>query len=188
MRLADIEAHYGGQVRVEWRAFLLRPEPEPRPLDKFTEYTKKWITPGGLEPRAVFNTWSGDHAPPSHSIPSAVAGKVAATLSEADFRAYKDALFAAYFTENRTISDRDVLLDVAAEAGLDRERFERTWRENEDELVHAVWLDYRLAVQSNITGVPAVVVDRTWLIPGAVDTVEYVAAIDRARELRNDDA
>ncbi len=165
---------------MQWRAFLLRPEPEPRPLEAFTEYTTRWARPGGMEPRATFNTWSGAHQPPSHSIPSAVAGKVAALLGADELRAYKDALFAAYFTQNRTISDRAVLLDVAVEAGLDRARFDRTWHEHEDALLREVWLDYRTAIEADITGVPAVVLDRTWLIPGAVDTEQYVEAIEHA--------
>ncbi len=188
MRLADIEARYGDQVRVEWRAYLLRPEPEPRPLDKFTAYTEKWATPAGLEPRSVFRTWSGEHQPPSHSFPSAVAGKVAGVLGHDAHRAYKMRLFEAYFTENRTISDRDVLIDLAGEAGLDTAEFDRIWRDQEDELVAEVWRDYTTAVQSNITGVPAVVLDRKWLIPGAVDTEEYVAAIEKVREMRTDPA
>lgn len=184
MRLGDVEAHYGDAVKVTWRAYLLRPEPEPRPLDKFTNYTRNWARPGELEPRAAFTVWSGDHAPPSHSFPSAVAGKVAEAMGAGQHRVYKNALFSAYFTDNRTISDRDVLVAVADEAGLDAGEFDRIWREREDELVAEVWRDYATAVQSNITGVPAVVLDRKYLIPGAVDTEEYVAAIDRVRELR----
>ncbi len=36
--------------------------------------------------------------------------------------ALKLALFAAHFTDNRDVSDHDVLADVAASVGLDRER------------------------------------------------------------------
>ena len=177
MRLADIAAEYGDQIRTVWLSFLLRPEPEPRPVDKFTEYTAKWATPGSLEPRARFNSWSGVNAPPSHSFPSALAGKVAATFGGPARDAFSLRLFEAYFTENRTISDRDVLLDVAAEAGLDRAEFDHRWRHDEDDLLQQVWGEYRLATQSGIQGVPAVVVNRRMVVSGAVEVDAYRDAI-----------
>lgn len=182
MRLAELGDELGDQVRIEWRSFLLRPEPADRPVEEFTAYTRKWQRPASLEPRATFSTWSGRHAPPSHSLPSSVAAKVAGSFGPAAERAYHDRLFPAYFAENRTISDRSVLLDVAAEAGLDRDDFDRRWQDQEDEHSKAVWRDYATAVQSGIQGVPAVVVDRRWLISGAVEVEEYRRAVAHARE------
>lgn len=181
MRLARIAEEYGDQVTMEWRSFLLRPEPEPRPLAEFVEYTTKWARPAAMEPATTFTTWASGEAPPTHSFPAALAGKVAATFGPAAHRAFSDRLFAAYFTENRTISRRSVLLDVAAEAGLDRADFEQRWVERENDLVLAVWQDHGTAVKSGIQGVPAVVVDRRWLISGAVDVDHYHAAIAHAR-------
>ena len=63
---------------------------------------------------------------------------MAGVLGHDAHRAYKARLFEAYFTENRTISDRDVLIDVAGEAGLDTAEFDRIWRDQEDELVAEV--------------------------------------------------
>jgi predicted DsbA family dithiol-disulfide isomerase len=182
VRLGRIEAEYGDAVEVTWRSYLLRPEPERRDLDAFSAYTRKWAGPADIEPAATFRTWSGENPPPTHSYPSALAGKVAESFGREAQRAYASALFRAYFAENRTISDRDVLVEVAAGAGLDPDAFERRWREREDELGLAVWQDYLTAVQSKITGVPAVVVDRTWLVPGAVDEAEYRRAIAMAVE------
>ena len=181
MRLNEIEAEYQGEVTVEWRSYLLRPEPEARPMKKFADYTQSWKNPAELEPRATFNQWDGSSQPPSYSLPSAIAGKVAATQGPEAYRAFSDRLFKAYFTENRTISDRGVLLSVAAEAGLDRDAFDRHWIENADELKKAVFSDYVTAVESEITGVPAVVVDRTWLVPGAVDAQNYRDLIAQAK-------
>jgi predicted DsbA family dithiol-disulfide isomerase len=183
VRLADLADELGDDIiTIEWRSFLLRPEPEDRPLEAFTRYTEKWARPAEMEPRATFNTWSGRHEPPSHSLPSSVAGKVAGTFGPEAERAFHERLFPAYFTENRTISDRGVLLDVAGEAGLDAAEFDRRWDAEEAELTKQVWRDYATAVQSGIQGVPAVVVNRRWLIPGAVDVEEYRRAVAHARE------
>jgi predicted DsbA family dithiol-disulfide isomerase len=182
LRLADVAAEEGDALRWDWRAYLLRPEPQPRPREAFTDYTRKWERPGSLEPRARFTTWSGEHAPPSHSLPAALAAKVAGRLGDDAARAYRAALFPAYFTDNRTISDRTVLTQLAGEAGLDVDAFERTWHEQEDELLREVWQDYSTAVGSGITGVPAVVVNRRWLLSGAVEADQYRAVIAQARE------
>jgi predicted DsbA family dithiol-disulfide isomerase len=183
VRLADLAEELGDQITTRWRSFLLRPEPEERPLEAFRRYTEKWERPASMEPRARFNTWSGEHQPPSHSLPSSVAGKVAESFGPQAERAFHDRLFPAYFSENRTISDRSVLLEVAGEAGLDPVEFDRRWQADEDELTREVWRDYATAVQSGIQGVPAVVVSRRWLISGAVDVEEYRQAVAKVQEL-----
>lgn len=181
MRLEQLTEELGSEVEVTWRSFLLRPEPEPRPMEKFVEYTHHWSRPAAMEPQATFHTWSGEHQPPSHSLPAAVAGKVASGFGAPARAAFSDRLFRAYFADNRTISDREVLLDVAAEAGLDRSEFDRRWDDQEDELTKQVWRDHATAVQSGISGVPAVVVNRRWLIPGAVDVEQYREAVTYAK-------
>lgn len=151
-------------------------------MEKFTKYTESWERPGGLEPRAAFRRWSGDHQPPSHSVPPAVAGKVAARQGPEAYRNFSDGMFKAYFTENRTISDTDVIVAIAGETGLDQQTFVDDWNTNTDEVTREVFSDYYSAVESEITGVPAVVVDRKWLIPGAVDTDNYRSMIAEAQQ------
>ena len=182
IRLGDIAREEGDAVDWQWRSYLLRPEPQPRPREEFVQYTQGWARPGSMEPRARFTTWAADNPPPSHSFPAALAAKVAARLGPDAAVAYRAALFPAYFTDNRTISDRNVLVDLAAEAGLERDTFEQAWRDHEDELLKEVWVDHATAVQSGIQGVPAVVVNRRWLVSGAVEADEYRAVIAQARE------
>ena len=180
MRLAELQARHGDAITVEWCSYLLRPEPEERPLDKFTEYTRNWERTGSMEPRTTFNAWSGKNAPPSHSFPSAMAGKLAASFGAEARENYSKRLFEAYFIENRTISDRSVLLDVAAEAGLDRAEFDAAWSAYDTDLTRDVWSDYQSAINAGIRGVPAVVVNRRYLVSGAVDVDEYERVIAQA--------
>lgn len=192
MRLEQLAEAVGDKVDIEWRSFLLRPDPEPRDPEKFAEYTKSWERPAGLEPAAGFNTpWSGDHAPPSHSMPSAVAGKVAATFGEEAARSYHQHLLDAYFVQNRTVSETDVLVEVAVEAGLDGAEFAKRFDEQWNTLVHEVVEDHNTAINSGVSGVPAVVVDGRYLIGGAVDVSEYERAIefvlDERRKATQDD-
>ncbi|MEE9414619.1 MAG: hypothetical protein V3V01_04985, partial [Acidimicrobiales bacterium] len=105
MRLDQVKSEFGAAVEIEWKAFLLRPTPEPRPMDKFIRYTESWARPAELEPAATFNQWSGEHEPPSHSLPSAIAGKVAAGFGPELFEKFHWRLLESDFTENRTVSD-----------------------------------------------------------------------------------
>lgn len=184
MRLDQIVEEYGEDVELTWRSFMLRPEPEPRPMDKFTAYTDSWERPGSMEPKTVFNKWSGEFDPPSHSMPSAVAGKVAALFGSEAYGRFHHAAMAAYFTQNRTISDPEVLLDIAEEAGIDRAEFEERWRAKEQELLNAVVIEHNEAIGAGINSVPSLVVGERYLVPGAVDVADYRQVIDRYRQER----
>ncbi len=180
MRLARLSDEYGEGVSIEWKAFLLRPTPEPRDPTKFERYTHSWLRPGELEPEATFNTWSGEHPPPSHSLPAAVAAKAAAELGH--FEPMHWRLLEAYFSENRTVSDRDVLIDIAGEAGLDRDEFATTIDERFSELAQLVVDEHVEAAESGITGVPAQVVNGGYLIQGAQDQSFYARVITRFQD------
>ena len=82
---------------------------------------------GRRRARGPFHTpWSGEHAPPSDSRPSLVAGKAVLHAFGRDaFDRFHLALMQAYFAANRTISERAVILDVACGIGLDTDELER---------------------------------------------------------------
>lgn len=183
MRLAAIEEEFGDKINVEWKSFLLRPEPEPRTMEKFTRYTKSWMNPDEMEPRTSFNEWSGEHEPPSHSTPSSIAGKAAGTFGPDAYRAFSMAMFEAYFTENRTISERSVQLDIAESVGIDRAAFAEVLNDETKELEQAVFTDYRNAINSEVTAVPSVVVQDQWVLPGALDEEQYRKIVTRSLEI-----
>ncbi len=173
MRLDKIAEEFGDAVDISWKAFLLRPNVEERTMEKFTRYTKSWARPAEAEPGATFNEWSGEHEPPSHSVPSAIAGKVAETFGPELFHAFHWKLLEAYFVENRTISDPGVLVDVATQVGIDGEAFRTTMGERAQEFAAVVIDDHNTAVNSGISGVPAVVVNDEYPFTGAQDIDFY---------------
>ncbi|MDH5519459.1 MAG: hypothetical protein OEZ14_02885, partial [Acidimicrobiia bacterium] len=65
----------GDRISIEWRSFLLRVEPKTTERDKFVEYTRSWLRPAEMEPRATFTVWASDAPPPSSSLPAQVAAK-----------------------------------------------------------------------------------------------------------------
>lgn len=184
MRLEKIEAEYGDAVDVVWKSFMLRPSPHPRSLEEHREYTRNWMQPASQPESGRFTVWSTENAPPSHSVPALVAGKAAATFSDEAFHGFHLEVMEAYFHENRTISNLEVLIDVAGRAGIPanefRERLEEGWQGLEDQ----VFAEHTEAVNLGINGMPAVVVDDALLIPGAVSTDVYRQVIKERLELR----
>ncbi len=92
----------------------------------------------------------------------------------------KMALFAAFFTERRNVNDPQVLADVAASIGLDREdalavledgRFAEDVRTREQ-----FWTGH------GIQGVPAMIFDRHYLVSGAQGVENYRTFLNKVAE------
>jgi len=74
-------------------------------------------------------------------------------------------LFRAYFTEQRSVFDQASLVDLAVEAGLDRDEAAAALRDNR--YADAVNADVDLARRLGATGVPLFVIDGRYGISGA---------------------
>jgi predicted DsbA family dithiol-disulfide isomerase len=79
-------------------------------------------------------------------------------------RELKRGLFAAYFTEGRNPSDREVLVDVAAQAGLDAARAREVLESGR--YADEVREREQFYGQQGIRAVPSVIVDDRYLIQG----------------------
>lgn len=84
----------------------------------------------------------------------------------------KERLMAAYFTEGKPIGDRDTLIELAVDVGLDRELARQTLEEQT--YASAVRHDEQLARQIGVRGVPFFVVDMKYGISGAQPTEHFV--------------
>jgi predicted DsbA family dithiol-disulfide isomerase len=90
---------------------------------------------------------------------------------------FKQALFDAHFQQRRNVADPEVLLDVAESVGLDRAAAEEALADSSlSEIVRA---EERRAMDQNITGVPAMVVNGKFMIPGAQEPATYVDVLRR---------
>ena len=96
--------------------------------------------------------------------------------------ALKQALFAAYFSEQRDVSDAAVLVDVAEKAGLDAtearavldgQRYAAEVRQQEN-----IW------IQNNIRGVPAIIFDNKHLVTGAQGVENYTRILTQLAQMR----
>jgi predicted DsbA family dithiol-disulfide isomerase len=89
-------------------------------------------------------------------------------------------LFAAYFTERRSVFDDDALAGLSAEAGLDRAEAERVLAT--DEYASDVEQDLADARAFGITGVPFFVIDRRFGVSGAQPAEVLSSALQQAAQ------
>jgi len=156
VRLRLLEQEYGDAVRVEYRSYLLRPEPQKdRDLEKFRAYTRGWQRPATEPDSGTFRTWQGEAGPPSHSIPPQLAAKAAKALGPEAFRALHERLLAAYFAESQDISADDTLARLWKEAGLEPGAFAAR---EDPALLRQVVEEHNDALERGISGVPTVLI------------------------------
>ena len=89
----------------------------------------------------------------------------------------KLALFKAYFQEGRDVSDDAVLLDVAEAQGMDRDAAAK-WIADKA-LTSAVRAEQRQWLEENITGVPAIIFDQKFMVPGAQSAETFANVIGK---------
>ena len=148
-----LQEEFGEALEVEWRSFLLRPRPEPgRSLEKFRAYTRSWLRPAADPPSGEFRVWEGETGPPSHSVPPHLAAKAAAQLGPDAFHRLHERLYAAYFAENRDITDAETLRGLWSEAGLPEAEFARA---EDPSLLAQVIEEHNEALEHGASGVPA---------------------------------
>ena len=92
----------------------------------------------------------------------------------------KLALFEAHFNHRRRIGELEVLLDVAEETGLNRSAAAAAL--DSEDLARKTRVEERAAMEMNITGVPAMIVEGRFMIPGAQPPEAYVNALRRVAE------
>ena len=92
--------------------------------------------------------------------------------------AVKERLMRAYFTEGEPVGDRDALLRIATDAGLDAAEVEQVL--DTDEHADAVRADEADARALGISGVPFFVVDRLYGVSGAQPADQLLAVLERA--------
>jgi predicted DsbA family dithiol-disulfide isomerase len=164
--LERVKAELGDRIEIDWRAFELRPEPEPT-LDPDAEYLHR-VWDQSVYPMAQERGLDRMKLPPVQPR-SRKAHEAAEFAREAGLLdAMNGALFRAFFEEGRDLADVAVLIDIGRSVGLDEDGL----REALDSGRHAerVVEDEHLARQIGISGVPALIVTagaQAYLVSGA---------------------
>ena len=86
-------------------------------------------------------------------------------------------LFDAYFTKNLKLADRDVLLDVGCEAGLEKEEIGEVL--DSDLFNSAVERDEEIALTGGIHAVPFYLFDGKYSVPGALSYNDFKTVLSQ---------
>lgn len=179
MRLDQLQEHFGDRIQVEWKAFLLRVEPKTGDRERFIEYTRSWLRPAEAEPETEFTVWASDEDQPASSIPAQVAYKTVEAIAPDLAKAYHDRILRGYFAENRNIGNSDVLIELAVDVGVDQEALEEAGRERREELTQLVIDEHNEALANNVTGIPTVLFEGQFPVPGAQPLTSYIDIVER---------
>jgi predicted DsbA family dithiol-disulfide isomerase len=194
--LRELEGEIAAEIR--WRPFELNPDMPLEGEEQEAHLQRKYGRPAEegarirgqmkaiAEEAGVSLSYDGPHEPP----PPAMMWNtrdchklLAFALDEGGPEVQttlKLLLFRAHFNERRNLGDRRVLLDIAAAAGLHREAAKAAL--NDPDLEARVIAEEAEAWDMNISGVPAMVVEGKFLIPGAQAPEVYVNALRRVAE------
>jgi predicted DsbA family dithiol-disulfide isomerase len=125
-----------------------------------------------------FQAWPEDRPTPSSSLVALAAARCARQQGEQAFERFDLALYRAYFEQCRDISDRETILDVADEVGLERKPFLAAL---ESGMARAAVLadhqEYRERFGRFQPGIPLLELDDGRQIAGAVPLESYYAAV-----------
>lgn len=177
--LQHLQQAFGARVEIRWRAFELRPEPNPT-LDPAGEYLRTtWarsVYPMAAERGMRLNL------PPVQPRSRSALEAAAWAYSQGAFDAMHEAIFRAFFEEGRDIGQVPVLLSIAGSAGLDSGSLGRALETTQFQ--SQVLADQEMALNFGITGVPIMLLrkdDDPWerAIPlqGAVPYARMEAAV-----------
>ena len=86
--------------------------------------------------------------------------------------ALKERLLRAYFTDGLDVGDADVIASCATETGLDGAAL-RLWLDTDGGKAQ-VAADFEAAINLEISGVPAFLIDGRYMVPGAQDVDVFV--------------
>lgn len=152
MRLHRLMSEYEGRVRVVEKPFPLEVFGSGGPDRGLLE--QEWWIAAIQEPLAEFNPYEGDDFPET-TLPAFEAAWCAFQQGEDAGHDYDLRVRRAFFAQGRNIGRREVLLEIAEEAGLEMSRFERDF--SGDEPRRAVLAEAREGVERyRVRGTPTV--------------------------------
>lgn len=180
---------FGREVEVVWRAFELdpaAPKAHPPGTDYVQRLANKYRTTrdqaqGMIDRMTQVGADNGldfrfDRARPGNTFDAHRLLHWAAAQGRQD--ALKERLFVAYMHEGKSVADHEVLIELAAEVGLDPERAQALL--SSDEHAREVRHDESTAAQLGVSGVPFFVIDGRYAVSGAQPSEVLHQAMERA--------
>lgn len=178
---------HGKDIEVVWHSFQLDPETTAQPgKDVYTylaerkgqslEWSKQAHQHVAQMAANAGLTYNFDEAIIANSFDAHRVLQMAKKYSKGD--AMEEQLFKAYFTDGKNIADHNVLAELAANTGLDKEEVLSVL--NSDAYTAEVQADVEAAARLRINGVPFFVVNSKYGVSGAQPSETFVQALNKA--------
>jgi len=181
--VSRLQQEYGRRLQIVWRAFELRPEPQPT-LDPDGDYLRGTWT-RSVYPMAQERGMTLKLPPVQPRSRKALeAAAWARDISPEAFDTMHAAIFRAFFEQGRDIGQTAVLLEIAHKAGLPQDALRQALEQGS----HAAQVreDQQLARELGIGGVPIMLLraaDASWQqsvpLQGAVPYASMQSAVSR---------
>jgi predicted DsbA family dithiol-disulfide isomerase len=168
----------GEELTIEWRAFPLRPEPDPSATFKGTYREEGWRRCGAMAaPDGIrFVPWARDDYP-DWSLPALEAAKCVALQGEEAFSRLHLQLYQAFFERGINIAKAAELIEVVQESGVDMPRFRADFETGAARA--AVVRDFERALtEDRVRAIPTVIVGGGRRLTGLADIAEYRKGIE----------
>lgn len=175
------------KIEVEWKSFQLNPTMKTEPGKNINQYlaeNKGWtleqahqanqhVTRMAKEAGLEYNM---DQAVVANSFDAHRLVQLAKKAGKGD--AMEERLFRAYFTEGKNIADHATLVQLAADAGLEKGPVEKTLASRD--FTEEVEQDIYEARQINVRGVPYFVFNDRYAASGAQPAETFAGALQAA--------
>jgi predicted DsbA family dithiol-disulfide isomerase len=166
------------EIDLHWHSFELRPPGSPPMPEAYRQRIEAMRPRMEQMAQEVYGVQM-KHGPMGVNSRPALIGMQYAQ-DQGKGAAYHDAVFRAYWQDERDIGDRAVLLALAESVGLERTAFEAAlddpaWEEamlNDVEQAHAI----------GISGVPALIFEQKYLVSGAQPYDALVNVVEQVRQ------
>lgn len=174
--LKALRETYG--VEVTWHSYELRPKGSPPMPESYKQRIAQMRPQMEHMARVQYGVAINQGRFGVDSRPALIGAKFAEQQGLGN--AYHDAVMSAYWEQAQDIEDTHVLADIAASVGLDRNAFIAGLADRDLEVL--VDTDILTARQLDITGVPAILFNNKYLVPGAQPYTELVRVMDYVRQ------
>lgn len=174
-------------IEVVWKSFQLNPAMETEPDKNINQYlseVKGWSLEQAKQANDYVTSmakelglnYDFDKAVVANSFDAHRLVQLAKVNGKTD--ALEEQLFKAYFTEGKNIADHDILVQIAAAIGLDKEAVKKLLKSNE--YADAVERDIYEARQIGVRGVPYFIMNDRYSVSGAQATETFLGALNKA--------
>lgn len=173
-------------ISVTWKSFLLNPDLKTDPNKSTLEYLAEEKGMSTEEVKQLFDqvTKMADEVGLDYKLEKTVVANsfmahrfLHYTLKEGKQLAAKELVFKAHFVEHKNIDDKEVLLAIGKQLGLDLDKVEQML--DSDEFSEAVKYDIYEAQQLGVRGVPFFVFNNKFGISGAQPLAVFSETLEK---------